>query len=308
MTKYLGEPADFVRDKDLKWAAFISHHQADASFQVLWLGERIEKELKQQGKRPTETWIDKKQKATEEGMHEGVRRSHHFILFLTKDVLTREFCLKEIRLALKYRKNVILVFQTDARCGGVPGPFFDYYGPELKKAFPNADDYGWLMRNSYVQFQDRGSLVDVMLSDPQCRNGILDQMSQDHATTHSAEVRTPRCADVHSAQCNPQQLAKLHQASNLDNTPDVGLHYACSTTACAVHHCMHWARCRCIGTGRTRCSLIETGLTPCTVMWRIRLHCTGTGRVFGLALGAIYNLLRAASPPLHSGWMHRHRD
>ncbi len=192
--RHLGEPADVVRDEDLKWATFVSHHQADASYQVLYLGERIEKELKQQGKRLTGVWVDKKQKATVEGMHEGVRRSQHFILFLTKEVLTREFCLNEIRMALKYRKNVILVFQTDARSGGVPGPFFDYYGPELKKAFPHADDYGWLMRNSYVPFQDRGSLVDVMLSDPQCGNGILDQMSLDLAATHAAEVRDHRTA------------------------------------------------------------------------------------------------------------------
>jgi hypothetical protein len=79
-------------------------------------------------------------------------------------------------MALKYPKNVILVFQTDARSFGVPGPFVGYYGLELKKAFPHADDYKWLMPNNYVQFQDRGSLVDVMLSDPKCKNGILDQM------------------------------------------------------------------------------------------------------------------------------------
>jgi hypothetical protein len=173
---------------------------------MLYLGERIEKELKQQGKRLTGVWVDKKQKATVEGMHEGVRRSQasfklhfvhderNFILFMTKEVLTREFCLDEIRLALKYRKNVIIVFQTDARSGGVPGPFFDHFGLELKKVFPHADDYKWLMRNSYVPFQDRGSLVDVMLSDPQCGNGILDQMSQDLAATHAAAVRDHRTA------------------------------------------------------------------------------------------------------------------
>jgi nucleoside-diphosphate-sugar epimerase len=71
-------------------------------------------------------------------MNEGVRLSRNFILFLTKEVLSSEWCLKEIRKALKHRKNVILVFQTDKRYGGVPGPFSEFYGPELKKAFPNA--------------------------------------------------------------------------------------------------------------------------------------------------------------------------
>jgi hypothetical protein len=149
---------------------------------VLYLGERIEKELKQQGKPLTGVWIDKKQRATVEGMHEGVRRSQNFILFLTEDVLTRVFCLNEIRLALKYRKNVILVFQTDERFGGVRGSFSDYYGPELTKAFPHPDDYKWLTRNSYIQCHDRGQHIDVMFRDEKCKNGILDQMDLEDST------------------------------------------------------------------------------------------------------------------------------
>jgi hypothetical protein len=80
-------------------------------------------------------------------------------------------------MALKYRKNVILVYQTDERHGGVAGPFFDFYGAELKRTFPNPDDYKWLTRNSYVQLYDRGQHVDVMLHDAHCTNGILDQMA-----------------------------------------------------------------------------------------------------------------------------------
>ena len=47
--------------------------------------------------------------------------------------------------------------------------------------FPHADDYKWLMKNSYVAFHDRGQHVDVMLCDPQCKNGILDQMELEEA-------------------------------------------------------------------------------------------------------------------------------
>jgi hypothetical protein len=203
MQKHLGEPADVVLYADLKWAAFISHHQAVASHSVLLLGKLIEEKLKQQGKRLTGVWVDKSQKATVEGMHEGVRLSQHFILFMTKEVLTREFCLNEIHMALKYRKNVILVFQTNRLYGGVPGTFSEFYGPELKTMFPNVDDYKWLMRNCYVQFQDRGSLVDVMLSDPQCGSGILDQMSQDLSATHAVEVRAHRLPMSMPGQRNP---------------------------------------------------------------------------------------------------------
>jgi hypothetical protein len=174
--RHLGEPGAEIPEEECKWACFISHYQAEASHQVLGLGGEIEKQLQGLGKRLTKPWIDKQQKATEEGMHEGVRLSRNFILYMTKGVLTRDFCLNEIRMALQYRKNVILVFQTDPRSGGVPGPFFDYYGSELKKAFPNADDGKWLMRNSYVQFHDRGQHVQVMLHDEISKNGIVDQM------------------------------------------------------------------------------------------------------------------------------------
>ena len=183
-------------DEQCKWASFISHHQRAASHTVLLLKELIEKKLKEQGKRLTEVWVDKNKKATPEGMREGVRLSRHFILFLTRDVLTRDWCLNEIRMALKHRKNVILVFQTDAHFGGVPGSFHDFYGPELKKAFPNADDYEWLVeKNSYVQFYDRGQHVDVMLCDEMCENGILDQMEREDAkfVPTPAPAATPVC-------------------------------------------------------------------------------------------------------------------
>ncbi len=57
-----------------------AHVRADAStltrartHQVLYLGSEIEKRLKIEGKRLCKVWIDKKQRATVEGMHEGVR-------------------------------------------------------------------------------------------------------------------------------------------------------------------------------------------------------------------------------------------
>jgi hypothetical protein len=179
--RHLGEDGKDVPEDQCKWAAFISHHQADGSHQVLWLGGKIESSLKEQGKRLRTVWIDKEQRATVDGMHEGVRLSRHFILFLTKEVLSRKFCREEISNALKYRKNVILVYQTDERHGGVPGPFFDFYGKELKKWFPNAEDCAWLMKNSYVQFYDRAEHVDVMLHSKRCENGILDQMQLEQA-------------------------------------------------------------------------------------------------------------------------------
>ncbi len=187
--RHLGEDGEDVPEDQCKWAAFVSHHQVACSHQVLWLGLIIESRLKEQGKRLTRVWIDKNERATIHGMQEGVRLSRHFILFLTKEVLSRKFCLEEISNALKYRKNVILVYQTDERYGGVPGPFFDFYGKELKKCFPNEEDWKWLMKNSYVQFYDRAEHVDVMLHSRRCENGILDQMQLEQAFV--APLATP---------------------------------------------------------------------------------------------------------------------
>jgi hypothetical protein len=199
-------PADAVPNDQCKWAGFISHHQAGASHQVLWLGGKIEKKLTERRHRLTGVWIDKQECADPDGMNEGVRLSRNFILFLTKEVLSSEWCLKEIRDALKHRKNVILVFQTDKRYGGVPGPFSEFYGPELKKAFPNADDFTWLTRKSYVAFHDRGQHVDVMLCDPKCKNGILDQMEFEEAESATTSLSS-------SSQSCPQSQGESSRTS-----------------------------------------------------------------------------------------------
>ena len=113
----------------------------------------------------TKQWVDKEQNATEEGMREGVRCSLNFMLYMTKDVLTRPFCIQEIKMAIEYQKNIIIVYQTDPRYGGVTGSFTGHYDKELRRVFGDGKDYKWLKTNSYVQFHDRGEHVDVMLRD-----------------------------------------------------------------------------------------------------------------------------------------------
>jgi hypothetical protein len=210
----LGEPSDAVPKDQCEWAAFISHHQAIASHQVLWLGSEIERRLEREGQRLTKVWIDKKERATERGMNEGVQGSCNFILFMTKGVLAREWCIKETRDALKYRKNVILVYQTDERHGGVRGSFSDYYAPELKRTFPHPDDYKWLMRNSYVQFYDRGQHIDVMLRDAKSENGILDQMDLEDSTVRPplAYALSGPCPRLCSPTLPSVRLSGLHSA------------------------------------------------------------------------------------------------
>jgi hypothetical protein len=212
-TRNLGYSADAVPNEECKWAGFISHHQATASRTVQLLKEWIEKDLKERGQRLTAVLIDKQENATPDGMNEGVRLSRNFILFLTKDVLTREWCLNEIRNALKHRKNVVLVYETNENCGGVSGTFATFYGPELKKALPHSDDYRWLMKNSYVAFHDRGQHVDLMLCDAKCKNGIIDQMELEEAVqahiSPSVQPPTPFDTPVAAAPASPHSTERL---------------------------------------------------------------------------------------------------
>ena len=46
---------------------------------------------------------------------DGVARSSIFILFLTNEVFTRPFCIKEIREALRLKKPFLMLYETECR-------------------------------------------------------------------------------------------------------------------------------------------------------------------------------------------------
>ena len=72
---------------------------------------------------------------TAQGMQRGVEDSDVFVLILTANVLTREFCRKEIGWALAARKPILLVREDDARFAA-----FDY---DRWRADEVWDDNGW---------------------------------------------------------------------------------------------------------------------------------------------------------------------
>ncbi len=140
------------------------------------LKELIERQLDTEGQPLREVWLDRTQTATREGMYDGVRRSRALVALLTKDYLTRDWCIQELRWALHHRKNIVLVYVTDPRRAGVPGSFSEYYKPQLKLAFPDGSDFEHIMRNAYIEFTPDGGHDMLMLRNPQTRRGILDQM------------------------------------------------------------------------------------------------------------------------------------
>lgn len=63
-------------------------------------------------------WLDQDERSkSEEGMMAGVEHSQFFVLFLSQSVFARFYCKKEIRLALKLGKRLVLVRETDTRHG-----------------------------------------------------------------------------------------------------------------------------------------------------------------------------------------------
>eukprot|EP01051_Picozoa_sp_SAG22_P004971 SAG22_NODE_283_length_13027_cov_25.568535_2_plen_531_part_00 len=103
---------------------FLSHYQL-YGHQVMHLKGELERHcplLKQSSSSPrmrasqmsgTKIWYDKDENPTEENMRLGVMSNKYFLLFLTKGVLLRPYCRKEIRWALGYGKKFVLVWVQD---------------------------------------------------------------------------------------------------------------------------------------------------------------------------------------------------
>ena len=97
-----------LRKKLTSWDFFLSHYQLNGGPQM----GQLCAELKLVGKN---AWFDKSETPSVEGMLHGVANSAVFLLFLTRDVFTRDFCLLEIREALRLRKPMILLRETEPR-------------------------------------------------------------------------------------------------------------------------------------------------------------------------------------------------
>lgn len=90
---------------------FLSHVQAEAQDAVLSLKLLLSEQSN------SSFWLDTEQHPTSEGMEDGVRNCANFLLFCTQTVLDSRWVQMEVRWARQYRKNVILVAETDERHG-----------------------------------------------------------------------------------------------------------------------------------------------------------------------------------------------
>lgn len=98
---------------DEKHHFFLSHFQKNAGQSCMALKLSVCASVP-----GVQVWYDQDvTNKTETGMMDGVTHSRFFVLFLSKEVLARPFVQKEIAMALKLEKPIVLVRATDDRYG-----------------------------------------------------------------------------------------------------------------------------------------------------------------------------------------------
>jgi len=134
--EYLGKykkQLEKIRDKqNINFHAFVSHAQADAQ-DVVGL---IVMELKTNY--GLKIWLDMEAaNLNVEGMLQGVAQAETFLLFATKNYMTRPFCVFELLVAIELKKKIQIVWDPDTRhCGFTQfGEFMAMVPDEFKSIF-----------------------------------------------------------------------------------------------------------------------------------------------------------------------------
>jgi hypothetical protein len=158
-----------VGDDICKWMCFISHHQEATTGFAKTLQVLMESELERRQVRPSKVWLDMTEDASEQGMHDGVRFSNYFVMFMSAKMLAprpnggKNWCIQEVQWALQHRKPIIIVFQINPNWGGVAGNFSHFYKKEIERAFPAKLDRDWILKHTYSEYHHRGEFDQAML-------------------------------------------------------------------------------------------------------------------------------------------------
>merc|ERR1719410_2110549 len=77
-------------------------------------------------------------------LHDAVQNCFAFLFFITDGILESKWCAQEIRWAVQYKKNIILVRETDERHGGIDmKDFFKQVPQDLMETFQNIIAIPW---------------------------------------------------------------------------------------------------------------------------------------------------------------------
>jgi len=109
-----------------KYDIFVSHKQTTGKY----LAQSIKHELSQCFPVPLSWWIDVDNLENLQDLTEVVRLSRNFMLLITPGLFDSHWCLQEIRAAIKYKKNVILILDE-----GVPFPVVQTLPADIQELF-----------------------------------------------------------------------------------------------------------------------------------------------------------------------------
>ncbi|CAE8653380.1 unnamed protein product [Polarella glacialis] len=106
------EAEDHGQHQHRHWDFFLSHKQSNAQDTVQNLMVILTARLP-----GVSFWLDVEQDPTEKGMRHGVKKSKDVLIYLTEGLIESKYCQMEMRWALEFKKNIILVIETDERHG-----------------------------------------------------------------------------------------------------------------------------------------------------------------------------------------------
>eukprot|EP00929_Paragymnodinium_shiwhaense_P012869 TRINITY_DN120753_c0_g1_i1.p1 TRINITY_DN120753_c0_g1~~TRINITY_DN120753_c0_g1_i1.p1 ORF type:complete len:646 (+),score=69.62 TRINITY_DN120753_c0_g1_i1:121-2058(+) len=140
------------------WDYYMCHKQSNGQDATLLLQTFLAEKLP-----GVRCWIDIEQDPTEQGMHEGVRNCQNFLLFLTAEVFKSKWVLLELEWALQYKKNIVLVLETDERHGkpviedlrkGLPSKFSDLFHTNVAIPFLRDPEFREVSLNKIIRASD----------------------------------------------------------------------------------------------------------------------------------------------------------
>jgi hypothetical protein len=130
---------------------FLSHHQKDAQGNCTTLYYILEEV-------GFKVWLDMKARdLPTKGMMRGVADSATFLLFLTKDLFTRPYCLSEIREAVRLNKRIVVIYEERPDFGGLKlEQHLENLPEEFRILRDDQEKHGWLA------FKNRHAFCDTM--------------------------------------------------------------------------------------------------------------------------------------------------
>lgn len=120
----------------------------------------------------------------QETIRRGVQTCGAFLFFITDGILGSPWCLQELRWAVQYGKNIVIVRETDARHGGIDmKDFFKQVPADLLPVFQNGVAIPWYREKGF-----RGVSVQTILTRANLQDAFQTKVHKLHKTKRDLEA------------------------------------------------------------------------------------------------------------------------